>query len=192
MAISPDAVSEMLERAVELSRSYAIWWELQKKPNAKRYAAAFQDHQDYFEAIIHSLLQGFCVITYQLFERRKDTTSVRSLIEELADSDSALAAQSRAQIDALKPIIGKVFSIRGNVYAHRNKAQKPYATFADARLKPKEMRAVVFLAQNIVASLAGAAQLGSKGEIKRDIRRRQASAILDTRHVMRALRSAKA
>ena len=180
----------MIERVVELSRSYAVWWELQKKPNTKRYAATFQDHQDFFGAIIHSLLQGFCVIAYQLFERRNDTKSIRSLVDELSLSDSGLATQLRAKVDSQKPLLGKVFSLRGNVYAHRNKAQTPHAAFAAARLTPKEMKAVVHLAQNLVASLAEAAGLGSKGDVKRDIRRRQAFAILDTRKVMRVLTSA--
>lgn len=190
MAISADAVSEMVERVVELSRSYAIWWELQKKPNTKRYAATFQDHQDFFGAIVHSLLQGFCVIAYQLFERRNDTKSIRSLLDDLSLTDSVLAAQLRAQVDARKSLLGKVFSIRGNVYAHRNKTQTPHTAFAAAKLTPKEMRAIVHLAQNTVTSLAAAADLGSKVEIKCDIRRRQAFAILDTRKVMRVLTSA--
>jgi AbiU2 len=191
MSISPAAVGEMVERVVELSRSYAIWWELKKKPNAKRYAPLFQGHQDFFGAIIHSLLQGFCVIAYQLFEKRNDTKSIRSLLDELSHSNSVLASQLRAQIDAQKPLLGKVFSIRGNVYAHRNKAQTPHATFVAARLTPKEMKAVVHLAQNMVANLADAAGLGSKADVKRDIRRRQAFAILDTREIMRVLTSAK-
>ena len=190
MAISPDSVGEMIERVVELSRSYAIWWELQKKPNAKRYAATFQDHQDFFGTIIHSLLQGFCVIAYQLFERRNDTKSIRSLVDELSFSDSSLAAQLRARVDARKPLLGKVFSIRGNVYAHRNKARAPQATFAAARLTPKEMKTVVHLAQNTVASLAEAAGFGTKDDLKGDIRRRQAFAIIETRDVMRVLTTA--
>lgn len=191
MAISPDAAGEMIERVVELSRSYAIWWELQKKPSAKRYAPLFQGHQDFFGAIIHSLLQGFCVIAYQLFEKRKDTKSIRSLVDDLSHANPVLASQLHAQIDAQKPLLGKVFSIRGSVYAHRNKAQTPHATFVAARLTPKEMKAVVHLAQNTVASLADAADLGSKADMKRDIRRRQAFAILDTREIMRVLTSAK-
>ena len=190
MATSPDAVGEMVERVVELSRSYAIWWELQKKPNANRYARTFQAHQDFFGAIIHSLLQGFCVIAYQLFERRNDTKSIRSLLDELSLLDSGLAVQLRAKVEGLKPLLGKVFSIRGNLYAHRNKTQTPCAVFAVARLTPKEMRAVVHLAQNTVASLAEAAGVGIKDDVKRDIRRRQASAILDTRQIMHALKSA--
>jgi hypothetical protein len=190
MAISADEVGEMVESVVELSRSYAIWWELQKKPNAKRYATTFQDHQDFFGAIIHLLLQGFCVIAYQLFERRNATKSIRSLLDELSLSDSGLAAQLTAKVDAQKSLLGKVFSIRGNVYAHRNKARTPHAVFAAAKLTPKEMKAVLHLAQNTVASLAEAAGLGSKDDVKGDIRRRQAFAILDTRQVMRVLTSA--
>jgi hypothetical protein len=190
MGIPIDAVGEMVERVIELSRSYAIWWELQKKPNAKRYAPVLQGHQDFFGAIVHSLLQGFCVIAYQLFEMRKDTKSIRSLADDLSRSNSALASQLHAQIDVQKPLLGKVFSIRGSVYAHRNKAQTPHSTFVAARLTPKEMKAVVHLAQNTVATLAEAADLGSKDDVKRNIRRRQAFAILDTRKVMLAVTSA--
>ncbi|MGH8729913.1 MAG: hypothetical protein ACREV9_17530 [Burkholderiales bacterium] len=114
MTIYASAVREMIERVIELSRSYAIWWTLVNKQNFEKYGKVIDNHADFFEATTHSLFQGFSVITYQLFESRIDTTSIPRLIKDLASSDPALAQQLKVAVDAKKPLLGKVFAIRGN------------------------------------------------------------------------------
>ena len=94
------AVREMVERVIELSRSYAIWWELVEKANFERFSQVIGNHDDFFAATTHSLFQGFTVITYQLFETRKDTTSLRTLVNSLASTDPALAAKLEAAIQS--------------------------------------------------------------------------------------------
>ena len=64
-------VREINERVIELSRSYAIFWVFIS--SYKRYSKVIDDHRDFFDSIASSLLQGFCVITYQL----SDFTSAR-------------------------------------------------------------------------------------------------------------------
>lgn len=187
MTIHAAAVREMIERVIELSRIYAIWWTLVNKENFEKYSKVIDSHMDFFEATTHSLFQGFSVITYQLFERRKDTTSIPSLIEDLMSSDPALGQQLRLAVDARKTLLGKVFAIRGKVYAHRNKSQPPESVFAAAGLSANEMQSVVAFAQDVVAILGEVAGVDAKAELEADIKLREDFSAEDTRLIMDAL-----
>ena len=187
MTIQASAVREMIERVIELSRSYAIWLTLVNKQNFEKYGTVIDNHADFFEATTHSLFQGFSVITYQLFETRRDTTSIPRLIDDLASSDPVLAQQLKVAVDTRKPLLGKVFAIRGNVYAHRNKTQTPESVFAAAGLSASEMQTVVAFAQDVVATLGEAAGVDAKAELAADIKLREDYSAEDTRLIMEAL-----
>jgi hypothetical protein len=181
------AVREMAERVIELSRSYAIWWELVQASNFERFSQVIDDHEDYFAAITHSLFQAFVIISYQLFENRKDTTSLRSLVNDLEKSNPAVGFKLRSAIDEKLPLIKKVFSIRGNVYAHRNKLQAPEAFFASAGLSADHMREVLNLARDVVCALAEFANLETRADLEEEIRLREECSRDDTRIIMQAL-----
>lgn len=187
MSTREAAVLEIVERAIEFTRSFAIWWTLVNKENFERYAKVIDHHEDFFAATTHSLFLNFSVIAYQLFERRKDTTSIPSLIESFAPSHSALAQQLKANIDAKKPLLGKVFSIRNNVYAHRNRLQPPEHFFAASGLTATEMETVVRFAQDMVAAIAEAEGVETKVEIEAEMRLRDQYSREDTRLIMETL-----
>ena len=181
------AVREMLERVIELARSYAIWWELVEQSNFDRFSQVIANHEDFFAATTHSLFQGFTVITYQLFERSKDITSLRSLVDALALTDAALARKLQTDIEAKLPILKKAFSIRGNVYAHRNKSQAPEALFAAAGLTSDQMREILDLARAVVSALGESAGVEPRTDIEEEIRLREECSRDDTRRIMEVL-----
>ncbi|MGA7799843.1 MAG: hypothetical protein WCC36_03450 [Gammaproteobacteria bacterium] len=192
MTIQTSAVREMIERVIELSRTYAIWWALVNQQNFEKYRAVINGHSDFFEATTHSLFQGFSVITYQLFEtrrRKRDTNSIPRLIDDLKSSDAALARQLELAVDENRPLLGNFFDIRGSVYAHRNKAKTPERVFAAAGVSAKKMQAVVALAQDLVATLGEAAGVDAKRELAADIKLREEFSAEDTRRIMEALRN---
>ena len=181
------AVREMVERVIELSRSYAIWWELVETPKFERFSQVINNHEDFFAATTHSLFQGFTVITYQLFETRKDSTSLRTLVNALASNDPPLALKLQTAIESKLPLLKKAFSIRGNVYAHRNKAQPPEAFFAAAGLSSDQMREILELAREVVCAFADSANMGTRAELEEEIRLREECSREDTRLIMQAL-----
>lgn len=187
MSTQEVAVREMFERVIELSRSYAIWRELVSKENFALYAKIIDDHQDFFSATTHSLFQGFSVIAYQLFERRKNTTSIPGLIESFARSHPRIAQQLNETIDATRPLLGKIFSIRSNVYAHRNRLQPPEDFFAAAGLTPTEMETVVRFAQGMIAAIAEVEDVETKADIEVELRLREQYSREDTRRIMETL-----
>jgi hypothetical protein len=192
MTVFADHVREMNERVIELSRSHAILWVFWDTGNCKRYSKILRDHQDFFDTMASSLFQGFCVITYQLFElgKRGDVKSLPALINYLSSLDRALELEMKAKIDAQRPLLDKFFSFRHKIYAHRDKSKPPWEVFqtqSKTRLKD-EMEAVVLLAQNVVCALAEAAGVKAKGELAEAIRLREEYAGGDANRILEALK----
>lgn len=180
------AVREMVERVIELSRSYAIWWELVEKSNFDQFARVRGNHKDFFDATIHSLFQGFAIISYQLFDKRTDSTSLRVLINSKS-TDSVLARQLNDAIDLKLPLLKKVFAIRNKVYGHRDKSRLPEALFEEAGMSPSLMREILDLARDVVCALAESAGLDTKADLEKEILWREKYAREDTRLIMQTL-----
>jgi hypothetical protein len=161
MAISVQDAAEVKDRVVELTRSHKILWVLWNTENNKGYFPVIQSRYDFFQGIGSSLFQGFCVTTYQLFDKRSDVTSMPELIGRLKSSDPQIEQHLRSKIDFQKPLLGKFFSYRSNIFAHRNKARRPWEIFGkQSKTKVKgEMKLIVDLAQQITSALAETAGL---------------------------------
>lgn len=172
---------------IELSRSHAIWWEIVQTSNSDRFSQTISDHEDYFATVTQSLFAQFIVIAYQLFERRKDTISLRTLVDDLEATDTVLASELRAAIDDKLSLTKKAFSIRNKVYAHRNRLQTPEAVFATAGLSPDSMREIIDLARDVICALAEAANVETKAELEEEIRLREKCSREDTHLIMQAL-----
>lgn len=189
IGLSETAVREMIERVTELSRSFSVWWTLVNKSNFARYSSAINDHLDFFETTSHSLFQGFSVLAYQLFELRHDTNSISGLVKSLGPSHAALKQKLSDEIAAKRPLLGKVFTIRNNIYAHRNSRQPPEDFFSAVGLSANEMREIVLFAQDVVSTLAEVAGIDTKSELEAEFKNREMFACEDTRFILEALNS---
>jgi len=190
MAVFADHVREMNERVTELSRSNAILWVLQDASNYNRYNKVFFNRPDFFNAIASSLHQEFCVITYQLFDnKRNDVKSLPSLIKYLSSLDAALERKLKSNIDAQQALLDKYFAYRHKIYAHRDKAKSPWDIFGEVPkpLAKREMEAIVRLARNTVSALSGASGVNKKAKISKAIRLRENRARWDTELILKAL-----
>ena len=184
MSVSKDAVREMVNEVIEFTRGYVVWRELMGKSNRD----VREEHVDFLLTVTNSFVQGFCVSIYQLFDRDSRTKSLQRLIEELRTSDATLAQGLQSKITAQHAALQKLFHIRCNVYAHRNKSQSPEALFTTVGLTPRQMRAVVDLAQDVVSDLAVASGVGAKDELEKQFRFHEQWVLDDTRQVLQALR----
>jgi len=180
-------VREINERVIELSRSYAIFWVFIS--SYKRYSKVIDDHRDFFDSIASSLLQGFCVITYQLFDKRADVKSLPRILNYVASFDPALEQRLRMNIDAQTPLLERFFSYRHKIYAHRDKAKSPWEVFGSmpkTRLK-REMKTIVGLSRDTICALAGVSGVRKKATMSQAIRLRENHARWDAKEILRAL-----
>jgi hypothetical protein len=184
MSVSKSAVREMVSEVIEFTRGYVVWRELMDRGNRD----VREEHPDFLLTVTNSFVQGFCVSTYQLFDRDSRTKSLSRLIGDLRSSDAALAQHLQSKITAQQAALQKLFRIRCNVYAHRNRSLGPEALFATVGLTPRQMRAVVDLAQDTVSDLGVASGLGAKDELERQFQSHEQWVLDDTRRVLRALR----
>jgi hypothetical protein len=191
MPIFIEDVVELKDRVVELTRSHAILWVLWDTENNKRYSHEIESHWDYFQGVGSSLFQGFCVITYQLFDKRNDVKSMPDLISYLSSLNPKLEQQLKSNINSQKPLLDKYFSYRNNIFAHRNKAKRPWDVFgkqSKTRVK-SEMKGIVDLAQKITMALAEATGL-DKDEFDENFRLREEYAAAGAIEVFKALEKA--
>jgi len=152
--INPTA--QAIERVIELTHCYELWWALVDRDNKEVFSPVCERYDHFFSTTIHSLLLSITVITYQLFETRRDTVSINLLMESLRVSHAGLVSQIESEIDQQKPIVVKVFALRNKVYAHRSNALIPEDVFKKAGVTPNQLKSVVVLAQRCVALLADA------------------------------------
>lgn len=177
-----ESVQELIEQVVELTRSYAIWWELVNVENFKKREPLIMNHEDFFAATALAHFQSITIIVYQLFDKRPNTKSFPNLIKGFRNAD-----ELAEMIKSHWPILVKVFDIRGNVYAHRNDSLHPEAVFARAKLSPEVIGSIVSLAQDIVGLLAQNVGLESKDELIVEFERRADCCCVDLQSVFDAL-----
>ena len=108
-----NSVREVVSIALELTRSRTIWWEIARQENTEKYADTIYDHRHFYSTLRFSLEQGMFMMICQLFETRDNTKSIPNLIRELEGSNPDMAKKLRQEIQALKPLLGKMFHVRG-------------------------------------------------------------------------------
>lgn len=183
-----ESIREMVERAIELARRHAVWWRLVNAQDFAKYEAVVSNHEDFFATVSHALFESFVGITYQLYESRKDTISLPSMIDSLQAINPTLAERLRILVADHRPLFSKAFAIRCGVYAHRSKTRPPEDIFARAGLSIPEMETIVSVTKEVVAELVAAAGVDSSEEIIEEINRRAQYSKEDTRLIMETLR----
>lgn len=181
-------IRELLERAIEVTRSYAIWWELVDVKNRSAREEVIRDHEDFFGATAQAHFLTVVVVLYQLFDKRPGTKSIPHALGELASIHSAKVAAIRADLDPHQGILKKIFDIRGNVYAHRNASLAPELVFERAKLSVSALGGVVGAVEEAISSLAEIAGIESKDELLLEFDRRADFARDDIKYVFDALR----
>ena len=179
--------AQAIERVVELTYCYEIWWSLVDRDNKEAFSLVCEQYDEFFSTAIHSLLLSITVITYQLFETRRDTVSINSLLEPLKTSHAGLVNQLKSEIEQQKSTVVKIFSLRNKVYAHRSNASLPEDVFREVGVTPNQLRAVVTLAQRCVALLADAVGERVEENFLEELKSRSSWANADLTNLMRSL-----
>ena len=179
-------VQELINEVTQLSRCYAIWWQLANKANRTRYGKVItEDYWDFFSTIAEAQEEVFHVLIYQLFETKN--LSIRTLIKELSKSNPTASRKLAASLDDNKLLLEKVFTIRCNVHAHRSIKEAPEAVYARVKLKPNEIKKLVVLAGDLVSSIAEAKGFGDKEDVQNEITRREQLARQSTEKLLETL-----
>ena len=156
-----------------------------EKSNAARYARVERNYPDFFITLANSLRESFCITAYRLFDKREDVNSLPRLVKNLEASNPALATQLQGKMIGVAGIIdNKIKLLRHKVFANRDRSQSPESWFVDAGLTPREMKAVVRTAQEIVSAAAAAK---TKDDLERELRSYEDAVRSDAHNIMQLL-----
>jgi hypothetical protein len=180
-------LEDLIGQIIELTWNYAIWWELANKENRAAYSKAMEAYPNYFLAVFRSTQQGICVIVARLFDKDSRTLSLRNLVKRLAGSSPALAKQLDSEISSHAPAIEKCKTVRDKVYAHRDKSPQPEDLFKQVGVKPKDFKALIRVAQEIVATLVELHGSNSKSAVLDRFQHCERDVVEETKLIIRQL-----
>lgn len=180
---SPESILEVADVVSLASDSFDVWWDLQAACNYDGYRSVLEEYQHFFQATIRAHLVTLIVCSYAIFDKRKGTQTIRSLLNRLERDASSAAVTSELQqkIDELQDIWLKIKLVRHNVFAHRSETYQAESAFRAANLTPDEIRGFILQSRQIVATIANEAGMPSIFE-------QEISPTPHTQEMMRTLR----
>ncbi len=179
----PESILEVADAISLASDSFDVWWDLQDACNPDGYESVLQEYQHFFQATITAHLATLIVCSYTLYDKRKGTHTIRSLLDRLQreTSSTAVTSELHQTIDELQDIWLKIKLVRHNVFAHRSETYQAESAFLAANLTPDEIRRFILQSRQIVATIANEAGM-------RSILEEEISPTLHTQEIMQTLR----
>lgn len=152
----PESIHEVADVVSLASDSFDVWWDLQAACNYDDYKSVLEEYQHFFQATINAHLVTLIVCSHALFDKRKGTQTIRSLLSRLerGASNAAVTSELQQTINELQGIWLKIKRVRDNVFAHRSETCQAESVFRAANLTPDEIRRFIFQSRQIVATIA--------------------------------------
>ena len=156
-------LGDLITSATSAKAHYEIWW-AQVSEAKPKYVQAMTKHSDFFHASADAHYTAFFVYFAHLYDKRKDSSSIPTYLNELAASarpeDTALL---RAEYDTLASRAGPLITARHKTVAHVDAKLSEKDVFAPLNITWNQVRDTVYDSAKFVAKLAGTEDLGSIG-----------------------------
>jgi hypothetical protein len=156
----PFPIGERLERAGQLvvrSRIfYDIWFFFESAEARPVIIEVMRRFNEFFRFDPHAHFVAFVVHTAALFEKRRDTINLPSLLKEMKTAN-LISAQDAAEVDALlaqaKDVASKVTILRSNLFAHRSATLSYDDAFKKANVTANQLRELTEIALKVANRL---------------------------------------
>ena len=127
--------------------NYEIWWVYKSEDTRAKYVNAMNRYSMFFQMSIHAHFVTLLVELYRLYETRKDTYNIPTLIKKLRkqgriDSET-LKSLEDIYINEAKPLWVKVNILRNKAFGHRSRAHTVEQVFQEAGVTPNELQKLV-------------------------------------------------
>jgi AbiU2 len=182
-----DHVLELGQSVVELSRHYAIWFELVDAEKKAARETVIRDHEDFYASTALAHFIAFCATTYQIYDKRSDVKSILGAVADVNDPD--LKRELEVQIQSNWAIIEKIRKLRNKVFGHRDRVLSPDKVFADAQITPEQMGQIIGYAQDQVGKLLEYHGKDTYENFKVEALRRESSAREDAARIFEVLQT---
>jgi hypothetical protein len=131
------------ETALIVARaSFDIWWLYASNETRPRYLDVMNDYPDFFRYDEEGHFRNAVVTLWTLFDGRRDTVTLRSLITE-AGARGLEVATPRARLKRLEPRLEKIETLRHKLFAHRDHSLEYESVYAIADITPDDLRSTL-------------------------------------------------
>lgn len=152
-------INELRHSVSVAGLNYDIWWVYNSKDTRPRYLKTMNRYRLFFHTSIHAHFVATLVALYRLYEIRKDTYNIPSLLRTLK-KERALDDQILSRLDQIyqraKPLWVKVNILRNKAFGHRSLAHTVEEVFKEARVTPNELRQLVEITKKLLNELSHA------------------------------------
>tara|TARA_R110002095_G_scaffold85339_3_gene74304 strand:+ start:316 stop:888 length:573 start_codon:yes stop_codon:yes gene_type:complete len=157
MLVSHDeTVKELQDAAIAAGLHYEIWWVFKSKETRPKYIGVMNQYLTYFKSTISAHFVAMLVCLYRLYETRKDTHNIPTLIDRLEKEgtlESNVVETLRGHYAKAKPLWVKVSILRNDVFGHRSMDIDTDAAFTKAGVTGDELKELVEITKELLNEL---------------------------------------
>jgi hypothetical protein len=106
-----------------------IWWTYKNNQDKPKYLDVLEHYPYFFKSSIHAHFLATLIGLSKLFDKGKDTISIRNLLKVIHKSeliDNSQLRKFEKDLNSLEPLVKKIKTLRNKAFAHMTK-QKSYS-----------------------------------------------------------------
>ena len=179
-------LTDLVASATGAKTHFEVWW-AQASDAKPQLIAVMKDHSDFFRASWDAHYTAFFVYLAHLFDRRADSSSIRTYLSVVKDTlPAATLSAFESRYEALAKRADPVITARHKTVAHIDARLSEKDVFASLNVTWNDVRELIYDSAQFVAEIAGTSDLSAIG-IPRDRR-----LIDSTLRLIRALETSRA
>ena len=160
---SAKMLGDLLDSAIGAKTHYDMWW-TQASVSRRDLIKAMNMHSDFFRASRDAHYVAFFTYFAQLFDKRKDVSSIRNYLKLVKLSmNSILLCEVTNRHNALLPRAEPLIQVRHRRIAHIDAKLSDKDVFSPLNLTWNDIRDTIYDASELVAKIAGAENPGTVG-----------------------------
>jgi hypothetical protein len=136
-------IHELRQTVTAAGLNYEVWWVYKGEHTRPKYVEAMRRYNLFFRTSIHAHFVALLIAFYRLYETRKDTYNIPSLLKTLR-RDNLLPIATLDQLDRIhekaQPLWVKVNILRNKAFGHRSSAHTIEDAFREAAVTPNELK----------------------------------------------------
>lgn len=150
-------VSELRQTVIVASLNFDVWWVFKSRDTRPLYADAMNRYLQFFTTSIHAHFVALLMALYRLYETRRDTFNIPSLLKIVRDPN-VFPASVFEEVDKIyaraRPLWVKVSVLRNEAFGHRILDLSVEDVFGKANVTRDELKELIDLTKQLMNTLS--------------------------------------
>ena len=135
--------------------SFDLWEGLREARSNVEIVNAMQPYAGFFVGTERALFDSFVVLSYSIFEMRKDTVNMSRLIRSVREKiTEEKKPKIEDEVKLLKPTWLKLGILRNEVVGHQALNQSTFQSFQKAGVTPEEIQDYLSKSQDLLSTIS--------------------------------------